>query len=105
MYPTATEIRRRVNLLNLSTTAQTTTSCILEQLRESTISYKVTEKALQLRIIQNYEDLNWNRLGELVNAETSQRAKDLDKSYGLYRECSYGSVELTRREKCLQRKK
>lgn len=40
-----------------------------------------------------------------VNKVTTNNALDLDKSYLVFKECSYGSIELTRREKHLQRKK
>lgn len=44
-------------------------------------------------------------LWKTVNKSVTESAIDLDKSYQVYKECSYGSVELTRREKHLQRKK
>jgi hypothetical protein len=40
-----------------------------------------------------------------VNREVWQSANDIDRSYLMYREVAYGSVELTRREKSLQHKK
>lgn len=70
-------------------------------MRESKIDFKITEKALQLSVKKSYEEVNWASLREIVNAETTDAAKDLDKSYDLYKEYSYGSVELTRREKSL----
>ena len=58
-----------------------------------------------MKIKKDYEEVDWIQLGELVNSQTREAATDLDKSYYLYKEYSYGSVELTRREKSLQRKK
>lgn len=49
--------------------------------------------------------MDWSELWTLVNKTVNTSAEDLDRSYLVYKECSYGSVELTRREKSLQRKK
>lgn len=39
-----------------------------------------------------------------MNEHVWSSIKDLDKSYLIYKNCCYGSIELTRREKYLQRK-
>lgn len=41
-FPQTIEVRRRVNLLNLSTAVQKTTRVLLEELKNEQISFKVT---------------------------------------------------------------
>ena len=43
-------------------------------------------------------------LEQTVNENVWDAVKDLDKSFVFYKDCSYSSIELTRREKYLQRK-
>ena len=53
------KVRRKVNLLNVSTTLQKTIRTILEQLKKEGIKYKITEEAIQVKILKNYEDIDW----------------------------------------------
>jgi hypothetical protein len=57
--PMIEEIRRKVNLLNVSTTLQKTIRTILEELKKEGIKYKITEEAIQVKILKNYEDIDW----------------------------------------------
>ena len=57
-----------------------------------------------MRVLKNYEDVDWKIMEATVNETVWNSTKDLDKSYALYKDCCYGSIELTRREKLLQRK-
>lgn len=50
-----------------------------------------------MKVIENYEEVNWDILEIAVNENVLQAVKDLDKSYMIYKDCSYGSIELTRR--------
>ena len=62
------------------------------------------EEAVQLKVLENYEDVDWEILEKTVNENVWDAVKDLDKSFVFYKDCSYSSIELTRREKYLQRK-
>ena len=53
------EVRRKVNVLNVSTSLQKTIRSILEDLKREGIKYKITEEALQIRILKNFEDIEW----------------------------------------------
>lgn len=61
------------------------------------MEHRVTEKALQLKIIKDYEEVDWSELWEMVNRTVRSKSLGLDRSYIVYKNCSYGSVELTRR--------
>lgn len=53
------EIRRKVNLLNVSTSLHKTIRSILDDLKKEGIKYKITEEAIQIKILKNYEDIEW----------------------------------------------
>ena len=105
MFPGVTDTRKKINMYDMSVSLQRSIRDIVEELKKGEVAFRITEQALQLKIMKSYDDIDWGRLGEIVNSDVSQSAKNLDKSYLLFKECSYGSVELTRREKTLQRKK
>lgn len=48
------EIRRKVNLLNVSTTLHKTIRTILDELKREGIKYKITEEAIQIKVLKNY---------------------------------------------------
>lgn len=58
-FPMIEEVRRKVNLLNVSTGLQKTIRSILDELKREGIKYKITEEALQIKILKNYEDIDW----------------------------------------------
>ena len=62
-----------------------TTRTLLEEIKEAGINFKITEKALQLKIVRGYEEVDWIQLGVLANADVDKAAQDLDKSYLLYK--------------------
>ena len=68
------------------------------------IKYKITEEALQIKILRNYEDIQWETVHLTVNSPVAAEAINLDKSFETFKECAYSSIELTRREKALQKK-
>jgi hypothetical protein len=102
--PMIEEIRRKVNLLNVSTTLQKTIRTILEDLNKEGIKYKITEEAVQIKILKNYEDIDWEIVNQTVNQPVTTEANNLDRSFDTFKDCAYSSIELTRREKALQKK-
>jgi hypothetical protein len=64
----------------------------------------VAEEALQFRVMKNYEDVNWSTFETIVNKKLMETVNVFDYSLEILRECAYSSIELTRREKVLQRK-
>lgn len=53
------EVRRKVNLLNVSTNLMKTIRSILDEFKKAGIKFKITEEALQIKILKNYEDIEW----------------------------------------------
>ena len=98
------EVRRKVNVLNVSTSLQKTIRSILEDLKREGIKYKITEEALQIKILKNYEDIEWETVHKTVNNPVTIDAQNVDKSFETFKDCAYSSIELTRREKALQKK-
>ena len=65
--PMIEETRRKVNILNVSTSLQKTIRSILEELKREGIKYKITEEALQIKILKNFEDIDWSIIHKTVN--------------------------------------
>ena len=65
--PMIEEVRRKINLLNVSTSLQKTIRTILEDLKKEGIKYRITEEAVQIKILKNYEDIDWQTVNETVN--------------------------------------
>jgi hypothetical protein len=59
---------------------------------------------VQVKILKNYEDIDWQTVNETVNQPVLAEAMNLDKSFDTFKDCAYSSIELTRREKALQKK-
>ena len=96
-FPSINETKRKVNILNHSTASQKTTNTILDDIKKAGIEYKITEEAIQLRVLKSFEDVDWDLIETKVNEHVWSSIKDLDKSYLIYKNCCYGSIELTRR--------
>ena len=103
-FPMIEEVRRKVNLLNVSTSLHKIIRSILDDLKREGIKYKITEEALQIKILKNYEDIDWDMIHKTVNDPVAAEARNLDKSFDCFKDCAYSSIELTRREKALQKK-
>ncbi len=95
--PMIEEVRRKINLLNVSTSLQKTIRTILEDLKKEGIKYRITEEAVQVKILKNYEDIDWQTVNETVNQPVLAEAINLDKSFDTFKDCAYSSIELTRR--------
>ena len=79
--PMVEEVRRKINLLNVSTSLQKTVRTILEELKKEGIKYKITEEAVQVKILKNYEDIDWHTVNETVNRPVTAEALNLDRSF------------------------
>lgn len=52
--PQIEEVRRKVNLLNVSTSLHKIIRSILDDLKKEGIKYKITEEAIQIKVMRNY---------------------------------------------------
>jgi hypothetical protein len=86
------EIRRKINLLNVSTSLHKTVRSILDELKKEGIKYKITEEAIQVKVLKNYEDIDWKVVNQTVNEPVMAEAVNLDKSFEAFKECAYGSI-------------
>ena len=55
-------------------------------------------------LMKDYDEVNWMQIWKDLNEIVENSAQHLDKSYDMFKECAYASMELTRREKFLNRK-
>ena len=83
--PMIEEVRRKVNVLNVSTALQKTIRTILEELKREGIKYKITEEILQIKILKNYEDILWDFVHTTVNEPVKTEATNLDKSFDTFK--------------------
>ena len=79
--PMIDEVRRKVNVLNVSTSLQKTIRSILEDLKREGIKYKITEQAFQIKILKDFEDIDWSLVHTTVNDPVITEASNLDKSF------------------------
>lgn len=61
-FPNIIEVKKKVNVLNLSTAVQKTTRTILQELKQAGIEFKIVEEAVQIKVIKSYEDVDWDIL-------------------------------------------
>jgi hypothetical protein len=73
-------VRRKVNVLDSAAILKTITVNLLEEFRRSGIRYRVTEEALQFRVLKNYEDVNWNSFETIVNKKLMETVNVFDYS-------------------------
>jgi len=90
--PMIEEVRRKVNVLNVSTSLQKTIRSILDDLKKEGIKFKITEEALQIKILKNFEDIEWGSVHKTVNDPVAAEANNLDKSFETFKDCAYSSI-------------
>jgi len=81
-----------------------TIQSIVDDLKKEGVKYKITEEAIQIKIIKDYEDIDWKQVHQAVNEAVTAAALNINKSFEAFKDCAYSSIELTRREKALQKK-
>ena len=95
--PEVQEVRRKVDLLSTSTQLGITVRGVLEQLDSAGVRYKLSEEAVQFKVLSDFENIQWEALLALINGPIEAQAAQVDQSFNVFRDCAYSSIELTRR--------
>ena len=74
LHPRATEMRRKVNLLSLSTCLQKTTGEIIMELRSKDLKFRLTEETMQIVLMKDFEEVPWIEIGNELNKIVEEAA-------------------------------